>query len=475
MTLPRYKRDAFVFVSNLKSFTANEEAPTTFRRDAYLLSEHYTNSGSRALADDARRRRNLLISDNGNYSRMKAVAARFDDRGRALLERARLQREAGGVELETMRERRALMTEIARACRDAETTTDHEAVLARQLSIDPHYTIGAEDLTIPVWMLCSLLDPAFEPSPAEVREHQRRTNRRFAEQQRALATEGVDVANFLVLHAHDYASARQAGAAARSIPKAGIALSYGGPMHSKRWIDHVDVAGERHALGRRLPESYLAAVAITLGATDGHGGDVPVHILGLGSPILVALLGGLLGSSPAVSIDSTAPFRDAFAGVIYGSRRAYLKMNMYKVAAWHLVDGRPFRDRSPFFTEFDRRYPADWGALREALGVRANDSVSALARTLKTRGDLLRRYAPYFTPMHGSLDDAFEDALRIARSGYNYWVLRNICNAIKARRGDAEALDAWTRRQADRYRRIAHPKWAAAVDWCLRLMALDRA
>ena len=102
------------------------------------------------------------------------------------------------------------------------------------------------------------------------------------------------------------------------------------------------------------------------------------------------MIGFLLKHTKAVSIDSSAPMKDAFDGVIYGSRQAFLKMKMYRVAAMALINNEPYESKTPFFLDFNRRYPDNWRELRDKLGVTSQTDVRELETTLGIRQDPLQ-------------------------------------------------------------------------------------
>jgi hypothetical protein len=468
MKLPKYKRDQFTFISNLSDYTANDAFPNTYKRDGYLLSEHYTNNKTTELAEKVRRRRNLLISDNGNYSRMKAVAKIYEKEGGLLLQQAQdEEKKRGEISKETRAARMVLVTKIAQSCQEKVLITDYNEVIEKQLSIQPHYMIGMEDLTIPVLMLCNLMHPVFAPNPNHIINYQNNTLDYFKKQQSGeygAKTALEDVAKFLVLHAYDYASAFQAGKNSLSTSKDGIAISYGGAMHSRRWINSLNFGKREVKFDEKLPEAYLIAQSLTLGVVNGHPTDIPYHILGVGTPILIALIGYQLRHSRAVSIDSTAPFKDAFIGKLYGSKHAYIKMDMFKLVAYNLINNKTFYSSSPFYKSFAQKYEHDWVGLRKKLGIKPNYSVKELTVLLKQRGDLLEAYLPFFTPITGSLERGFLQDLRIARAGYNYWELKKICSNVKKRRGNKPLFKKWIENQVERYTRVASYKWAKTVE-----------
>ena len=270
-----------------------------------------------------------LISDNGNFTRMKTIARKFDDRGELLLNQAldEIDRQ-GQTSQVTAKARDALIVEIVAACENTLEKLDLEGVIGRQLEIRPDYLIGLEDFTIPVLMMCGLMHPVFDPTPESVSAFQARTASLYLDQTAGKFGHKDDLqktAKFLVLHAYDYASAFQGATRIPSLDPDGVAISYGGPMRSKRWITSLSFGDEIEKFSEKLPEPYLIAAALTMGVVNGSKSRVPIHILGVGSPILIALIGQLLHRSRGVSIDSTAPFKDANVGTLYGSRYAFLK------------------------------------------------------------------------------------------------------------------------------------------------------
>lgn len=470
--VPRYKRDAYTFVSNLGPVTLDETMPDTLLRDGYLLSEHYTTNETLHLAAVAHARRNLLISDNGNWTRMNALGRQFSAAGNEILTRARAEAEAGGVTQSTLDDRAAMMVEIETACAEALAALDAAEVIATQLKMQPDYMIGLEDFTVPVMMMAGLMDRVFSPDPLEIAPYQALTRELFSRQmdgQFGFAQALSETALYLVLHAYDYASAKDGAGAARGVPKDGIAISYGAPMASRRWITEIKLGDVVEDLGEKLPESYLAAHALTLGVVNGHADDIPIHVLGVGTPILIMMIGFLLKRSRAVSIDSSAPMLDAFDGRIYGTRSAFLKMRMYRLAAHCLIDDRPYESDTPFFQAFETRHPSDWAGLRATLGVTAASDRREIEARLESDQALVRAHIPFFTRLT-SASDPFVWDLRVSRTGHNYCVLREIVDHVRRRRDNWPALKAWTEAEIARYAAAGAPKWARAVEKSFELV-----
>ena len=458
----KHKRDSYTFISNLNDTTANRELTTSLKRDGYLLSEYYTNDKFEALAKWVKQRRNLLVSDNGNFSRMKKIAETFTDEGKALLEKAKND----GISDLILLERKTLIIKIADHCKTELSKQDKPAIIQTQLKINPDYMIALEDLTVPVIMLCGLFDPIFSPQADEIKDYQKISVDLYKSQKNGdfgSKAELENVRKFHVLHAYDFSSAEQAASHINTLKPDGVAVSFGGAMKSKRWIENWNLGDRNIAFTEKLPEMYLAAASICLGYSKGNPLDTPIHILGVGSPILIALLGLMFHKSRAISIDSTAPFKDAFQSKIYGSRFGFLKMDMYKVAAYALINNEPYSTHTPFFKEFEAAFPHNWEKLRTELGVTSATPVKDLTELLETEIQLVEQHIPFFLKMRAGNDPLIKH-LRIARAGHNYWILNRICHAIRTRQGDFDKLSDWTNFQVKRYKKIAHPRWAKTLE-----------
>lgn len=465
-----FNRDRFVFVSNLKDVTCDPARSLTHLRDAYLLSERYTSAKALELAKFAKGRKNTLFSDNGNFSRMRRIAKGFEGEGAALLGKV----SAHGLTDELRGKRASLWNRVVQACEDEMARQDYRRIVRRQLRMQPDAMIGLEDFVIPVLQMTGLLQPELTPRTRDIERFQRKTKSLFLEQVRGGLTQVAlpdGVVPYLVLHAYSYASAAQG---ARELRKSkdieAIAISYGATMRSQQWIRELSLGRKKAKFSEKLPEKYLLSQALTQGAIDGVGRKVRVHLLGVGSPIMVVLSALFLPRTAGVSFDSTAPFMDADDGVIYGSRQAFLKMKMYKVAAALLIEGNAYESRQPFWREFDRQHPSDWRGLRRTLGISADTDPKQIEKRLRSEQDLVRRYIPYFTRMKGGRDPFFED-LRVARSGSNYWVIKEVIDAVRRRLGNAASLRKWVEGECVRYERVAHPKWAMAVRETKKLTA----
>ncbi len=471
ISIPRYKRDKYIFISNLSTLTANPDDLITLNREGYLLSEQFTNSKKIELAHWVKKRNNLLISDNGNFSRMKAIAKAFEKEAGTLLDSALEMFDAQGkLSTNIFKARDDLIAKIATACQEKTGKLELAKIIERQVIIKPHYLIGLEDYTIPVLMLCGLMDPVFQPKAEAVKVFQENTCDLY---KRQLAGEFGNrkeldkTAKFLVLHAYDYSSAFQGAKQLTEIPEA-LAISFGGPMSSRRWITSLNFGDKIEMFPEILPEAYLIATALAMGVVNGLNSDVPIHVLGVGSPILIALIGQLFNQSRAVSIDSTAPFKDSNTGKLYGSRYAFLKMKMNKVAAYALINNKPYTSRTPYFKRFEQDFPSNWSALRSELGVTTSTDVNIVVNMLESRQDLVETHIPFFSRMRSGNDPMIE-RLRIDRAGHNYWILRNICVSIRKKIQQPENMEKWMKYQVERYKKVGSDKWSKAVETAFEL------
>ncbi len=473
MIIPRKSVHRFVFVSNIKDPLAGQINPSPGLMEAFLLSETYSTPSTLLLAKNAKANGSLMISDNGNFSRMKSMAAKFQAEGNKLLAVALKEtRQKGAPGRNTLHQRNRLFREITGHVQKNQGILDMTRLIGRQLQCNPDYLIGLEDFVIPVLHLCNVLHPVYNAAPSEIRMFQKNTQKMYARQLKGdygYKKELEDKAVFLVYHACNYATAKQAAALNRKTVADGIAISFGATLASRSFVDFIKIDRKTYRFDESLPESYLLSVALVLGAHKGDTRKLPVHILGLGTPILIVLVAALLCDSVAISIDSTATFKDADDGNVYGSRDAFLKMDMYKLAAYALVNDDPYQSASPWFMWFESQFPSNWKGLKARLDVQREDAVSSLAEKLKAQPALLEEFIPFFSPMRKG-NDEFIRKVRLARAGCNFWVLKKICAEVRKRKNNKTVLFNWVEREVVRYERSASPKWASAVWACFRII-----
>lgn len=475
----------FIFVNNIKDPLAVTGNPCPGLMESFLLSETYSTSGNISLAKNNGLAGCLIVSDNGNFSRMKKIAGAFSGRGAAILADALKENgRSGSVSTGTMEKRNALINEMLEVIKTEQEKMDISRITKRQLACLPDYMIGMEDITIPVLHMCDMLDPVFQPSSRSVRRFQKNTKILFDQQQQGeygFEQELKKVFRFRVFHAFDYKSARQASILNSAVQTGGIAISFGATLLSKKYLASLSIGRKKYCFDDCLPESYLLSVALMLGSCSSNSNKLPVHILGAGTPILVVLLAMFMGKTRAISIDSTAPFKDAEDGKMYGNQFAYLKMSMYKVAASALLNNEEYQSDSPWFKWFNEKYPPDWNGLQKELNIDAlrdaqqlqtetrEDVVNILASRLEKSPRLLEKYIPFFSKLRGGKDELIKD-VRMARAGCNYWVLKDICREVRKRKNNMPSLCKWVETEVSRYEQVANLRWANAVRACLNII-----
>ncbi|HKQ53202.1 MAG TPA: hypothetical protein VJT74_12590, partial [Pyrinomonadaceae bacterium] len=473
MKIPFRKTDRFIFICNAQDPLADERNPHPEIVEAFLISEQYSTANALARIKRAQARKKLIISDNGNFSRISTFSKRYVQKGRELVDAAARAKESGRKLPRTLlRERSKLIDAIRQDLSAQQSDSVSSKIIERQLLCAPYYLIGLEDYTIPVLGMAGLLDPVFEHVPDDIQAFQQATRDIYVRQRDGIfgnKEKLTGTVKYLVHHAYDYDTGLQAARITRGISPDGIAVSFAGAMASRSYINSLRLGNSVVQFTESLPEPYLLGSAILLGVMKAARPETPIHLLGLGSPILIILLSQLLRRSRAISIDSTATFKDADDGTIYGSRNAYLKMDMYKVAAHALVTDEPYHSSSPWFSTFEKKYPSDWKSLQRALKVTDKTDVGQLAKKLKASPKLLERYAPFFTPMRAGTSEFLKD-VRVARAGCNYWVLKKLCTEVRKRIDKGDALGRWVEGEVERYAEFGSPKWVAAVRECHRII-----
>ncbi|GAB2560954.1 hypothetical protein [Spirosoma areae] len=462
-----YSIKQFVFSTNYSDPLLLDGNPFPEVVKAVLLSAKYTTKSSLKKIEKAKGNGCLIISDNGNFTRMSAIAKHFSTKGLELQKSAELsilnhKKISGDILLN----RALLINEIEEVCQVEFQKINFEEIIQRQLKSNPDCLIGLEDFAIPVINMCGLFHPIFKPKRINIKLFQQNTINLYLKQKggfygnKELLSKTV---KYLVLHSYDYSSARQGAELFKQNDQEGVAISFGGPMSSRDYISRIKLKNRYQNFDALLPEPYIIASSIIIGVSDGLSNKkLPIHILGLGSPILIILLGYLLRKNNQVSIDSTSTFKDADDGTIYGSKEAYLKLDMIKVAAFTLINNQTYTSSSPFFQNFEEKFPSNWSQLRNELNITSNSDIADVIILLKSNATLIEKYIPYFTVMRKGSDDLIK-TLRIARAGSNYFVLEKICEEIRIRKNDESELKKWVYIELERYVKNASKKWAEAI------------
>lgn len=467
-------KNAFIFSTNYSDPLILKYNPFPKVIEAVLLSEKYSTATAIKRIVALKAHNYLIISDNGNFTRMSKIAKKFLNKGIAIQKDAEmLYLKNISVTNDILLKRTLLINEIESECKKELEKVNFSAIIKKQIACSPDYIIGLEDYTIPVLTIVGLMHPCFKPKPDEILLFQQNTYNMYLEQKNGGFGNKEELSKskkFLVLHSYDYASANQGATLFVNDNVEGVAISFGGPMASREYIRSIQIKGEVVKFDELLPEPYIIATSILLGMIDGCSNKtLPVHILGIGSPILIVLLGYILRNNSLISIDATSSFKDADDGNIYSNKTACLKLDMYKVMAYALTNNQPYTSKSPFFKDFEQRYPSDWSTLKVKLGIKQDSAVNDIVSSLKVNAILIEKYVPYFLPMRKGNDDLVQ-AVRIARAGSNYWYLQQICQDIRSRKNNPDELKKWVFNELKRYKNNASKKWAKSIDAIIKIL-----
>ena len=462
-----YKKDKVVFASNLSEISFNDQYPIAQKRESYLLSEKYSSSKNVELANAANSLGRLIISDNGNFTRMSKVAGLFSDDCTQLLSEAKqLIKDNQPLTQEIFDKREALVNAITQAAIDHSATEEElTEILAKQFLIAPQYLIGFEDLTIPALILSGMMDEVFKPNYDEVHSFQMKTKALYDAQLEGKYGYKEELSKaklYYVVHAYDYYSAFKVGEMMRDAPIEHFAVSYGGPMKSNRWRTHINWENHTMDLGSNYPEKYLLSQSIAKGFIDGVGRKVHLHILGCGSPIMLLLTGSLLPHLQSLTFDSSAPLKDAFDGNVYSRNLALTKVKIEKLVAYQLQKEKPYYTPDSFYQTCLDLYPHDWDSLGKALSISKEDDIKSAYKKVLSQPEKIREYLPFFSLITSGEEDFFE-TIRVLRSGCNYWMLRNICYNLREKVDDLDQFYNWIEKEVGRYMEYSNSKWGLSV------------
>lgn len=425
------------FLPNLRTLTIESSFRQRLRPGGYLAPPAYLTGVLRQQARRLRGEGRLLIADNGLFDDIGSLAPQFKSAADAIQAALSSRRTELGRPVRRDDLSQALLddaAELARKAAAAASTVDPEAHLDDQLDISPTGVIGVEDITAALWLRLGLDSRVL----ADRRTELARRNANVAK--RAIAAMRSDIlggATYLpVASALDYDTAFDAGRAFAAAGLRAASMGFGAYMADDAYVDTVKVRGRWRRLPGSVPQRYLGTVLAARGFWDGwreERGSAPgaFHFLGLGAPIMIAIVALAARATPILTFDATSPIRDASEATIYASRPAYLKIRTW-TAAEQLASGA--RERwacpCPFCRDFCEAYPFDYDAGAQWFSGRTD----VKGTDLRPGGGLYDAYPLLAT---GS-PDARGRALETARVGHNHWVLERITSGLR-RSSDSRA------------------------------------
>ncbi|GGC08661.1 hypothetical protein GCM10010972_22440 [Cellulomonas carbonis] len=377
-----------------------------------------------------------LLVDNGNFALLGPIGRQFGVEARTLHEEVRTAERAlgrtargpGDLPADLSARYGDLADRVRRAAVDA-VPADASLALAQD-ALDPTSVIGVEDLTMACWLRLDV-EPAYLRRP---RRAYRRMNRSVARRAvRAAAARGdpAAVPTLPVASALSFNTAKDAGREFAAAGLTSISMGFGAYMADDHFTDHLYRDRRRIDLGANLPQRYTRTVAAAVGFWEGydevaHRPPARFHFLGVGAPIMIALLALAARRTPELSFDATSPILDATqGGTIYSDRPAHLKLRTRKVA--HRLAREPaltWDCPCPFCTDFTGRSPFDYA--RGHAWFATTGATDVTTADLAPGGALFEAYPLLSEPAAGEL----RREVSYARVGHNHWIIDRLARSL---------------------------------------------
>jgi hypothetical protein len=435
---------SYRFVVNLRSDTFAEPFRDLIPTPAYLLSADHATPAMRGLAGGVRAQDLDLFADNGNFNLIGQTAAVFGDRAGEVLQKVRSaegglghRARRGELPAPLRNEATDLAWEVRRFARDLSGEGDGARDI--QLELDPSHLIGVEDISMACWLAMNLEPTYLDIDRGDYRRQNesvvRNTGARLRDLPQRLARNYYPVAS-----AVDYNTAFDAG---RAFGRAGLhraAMGFGAYMADDHYTDHAYIGLRRLDLAEPMPQRYLRTALAATGFWAGYRGETGrapygFHFLGLGAPIVMALVALAAWGSRDLTFDATSPIRDAGEGTLYLTRPTYLKVRT-RSAAERLTSSpdETWACPCPFCKRFVRAHPYDYPEGRRRWEATGRSTVEAA--DLRPGGALYEAYPLLSEPDPGDL----RLEVNLARSGHNHWALEGITEELEDAATSRESL-----------------------------------
>ena len=464
------------FLVNLRAETTSNSFSRAVRPAGWLLPPAYASLRVREFAAREAARGLYVLADDGLYDDISRLAVAHAPSANAVASQIRLLRDSKSAPVrqsdipEALRRRART---IGRAI-EQDTSALFAGHLQRSMDLAALRVAGvvaAEDPAPAVAFRIGIGPEAVGASALEWRRIARKVARATLEDIEAVPPE-VDC--FAVASPQDAASARYF---ADEFARAGInfvAMPFGAFMAEQD-------AGSSILIGRRevhlptvMPLAYVNSVMALREFLRGYEARAgkPVehlHLLGLGSPIVIGLAALLAAKVPTITIDATSPLHDASFGKLYSNSPTFIKLNPDSVARRILRDRRltGWSCHCPSCRAFHDAFPQDAGAARVAWRA-AGMPADLTAELVQGRpiGDAL----PLLST--SSPKGARGRAARAARVGHNHWSLTGMCATLSERVQEG-TIREYMSDVVEAYSVSATPRFAAAVRWSLDQASAD--
>jgi hypothetical protein len=463
------------FAINLRS-----ETLSTAFRDA-LDPRSYLVPGN-APASSRQRARSLvgegvdIFADNGHFDDIGRIARDLAAEGDRLHEvvearERELGRNVRPRELDVAT--RDAYRRLAAAARVESriATGDRARTLREQRAFSPTRLIGAEDITMAVWLALDI-EPQYLDLPhrdyRRLNEAVARTAVQEIEQLPAAEARGY----YAVASALDYRTAHDAGAVFARAGLQRAAMGFGAYMADDRFSDFVMIGRRRVDLAFPLPNRYLRTALVARGFWDGYcsiSGTTPkaFHFLGLGAPIMLGPVALAGWGTPLLTYDATSPIRDAAEGTLYLSAPAPLKVRTRRIAQQLASsERREWNCPCPFCGPFAAQHPFDYPAGHAWHADHPGQEPDA--EDLRPGGPLFAAFPLLSEPAPGEL----RSDVTFARMGHNHWALMRVTAGLNASSSDRKRLQAHVAGMVERYEgATSAPRFGAAVRFAYEFAA----
>ncbi len=415
----------FHFVPNLKDYTWHTGRGVK-RSDTYLLSVDYADGHQKLVQKIFRDKRRDLCADNGFFDVVREGSTHFRARATPLNDTYRqlkttLKRYPHPEDIPPSHTSlaRALLLDVEAWVARTVSRPVKEAALVAQHAIQPDYYIGPENPTLGIMASLGIL-------PEELNLN-RQDFVRLYQADFAHAQELLDrrFEIYVPVHPMDYNSAFDLAQYAAEQGLSKLSCGLGGLLSSRQYTDHYYRGTTCVELGQAVPHAYMRSIEVMAGLYAGYyhvTQRLPdLHILGLGTPVLLPFLARLGQQASFTAADSTSPIVDAWISptiCMYVLDPAPLKLKAHKILAHWLGGGDGWACECPYCRKMNTLYPP---RLKEARAL-------WLEKGKPTHKDILLDddFGDLIPLLARAGDPEKRQAGSMARVGHNHWILRKL-------------------------------------------------
>lgn len=439
------------FIANLSNETIEAFAGQELQLSAYLLSSHRVTPAALASARQVREQGLPLLADNGTKPLIDQVIAAFAEPAREISNRARDIQHAVGrsprgsdIPDDLRQAANALADAVVAACTALSEGGDADALIDRQLSMDPTDLVAQEDFAVACLIGLNLERELTGWRVARLETRNRRSLRLWQRVAADPRCAGVRV--HAVLGAMDYNTAVAAGRLAAQAGVRHAALGFAGINLDQRATDFHVAGTASFRFERPVPRRYVRVAQIVAGLAEGYrlaGGRLErFHCLGLGAPPLFPVVAAGFNPDTRITSDATSPIHDATRHhVLYDAERDGGRASILSIVH-RILEGGDWPFLSPFMVAARERFGHDPPAARQWAAAHGPERLGRA--DLSTASDLTRAL-PLFTNADA---DIFRTVSRIWIA-HNHWVLDRLATAISDGDRRAAALASLERQVAD--------------------------